>query len=360
MIAFIIILVIAAIILQEWSIKNALKGIKYDYGCSKMRVEPDEAFELVTTITNESSRFIPFLKLNEMLPKGIRVLHTNAHIKTDAQKNVRHIYSTWLMPRSKLERRIAVAMTKRGRFLFWGADITGGDFLGLDDRRETFHVFNEVVVYPKRADIHAVENMLGGFYGDISVRRFIIEDPVLTIGAKEYTGREPLKQISWKHSARSGRLMAKQFDYTAEMVVSVVLDISTIEIDERQRQLVECCYSLTRSVCESLEQRGISYDFISNAATANAMAKWEYIAEGLGKMHLLSILEGLGRAGYQPTGTFANMIGKMKREKNRSMIIITPSRDDEKHRLVRSTGIVKLMYGEDIVNDFYSGTQTDM
>ena len=48
-------------------------------------------------------------------------------------------------------------------------------------------------------------DVLSGFLGDVSVRRFIYEDPVLTTGFREYTGREPMKHISWTQSARGPR-----------------------------------------------------------------------------------------------------------------------------------------------------------
>ena len=80
----------------------------------------------------------------------------------------------------------------------------------------------EVVVIPPRCENSNVLRTLGGFLGDISVRRFILEDPLLTVGFREYTGREPMKSISWTQSARVGRPLVKQYDHTVDATVTVL------------------------------------------------------------------------------------------------------------------------------------------
>jgi uncharacterized protein (DUF58 family) len=181
-----------------------------------------------------------------------------------------------------------------------------------------------------------------------------MEDPVLTIGARDYTGSEPLKQISWSHSAHTNRLMVKQFDYTVEPTVSVVLDLNSNYDEDDKEERLENCFSIARSVCEILESRGIQYDFITNAITGNALFKWSYMAEGLGRSHFFAILEGLGRASYMVTESFAATIEKIhaKRNMNRSTIIIMPERDQDKHYMAdklqeHGGGAVVFIYGED-------------
>ena len=365
MLAFVIFLFIAAIVLQRWTVKRALLGIGIDIGCSKTLVEPDESFELITNLTNQSSRFVPFLKVNLMLPHQSKVAFTRMSVKSDIQNLLWHRSTTWMSPRSKLERRLLMSLPARGRYLFRGATISGGDFLGLDETSKRFFNFNEVVVLPREIERSEVTGMLGGFVGDMSVRRFIMEDPVLTVGAREYTGREPLKQISWNHSARTGKLMAKQYDYTVEPLVSVLLDINTIKTEAEAERLQEICFSLTRGVCEYFERHHMPYDFISNAATSSAVSGWSYVAEGLGSKHLLTILEGLGRASYLPTESFGATIEKFKKTqlKDRSTIIIMPERDDEK-RLLAMQGenagqTIHFIYGEDYADEIYGGFETN-
>lgn len=355
MIAFAIVLLVLVSTVQYFSLKNVLKGISYRSSGSKLLVEPDEDFEIVTTITNTSSRFVPYLGLDEPLPGNAKVLCDKTKTRVDVYGDLRYSSTVYLLKKSHLERRLPISLPERGQYFFKSAYIKTGDFLGIVQDRKNFYSLNSVVVYPKAARVEDVTGILGGFIGDISVRRFIMEDPVLTVGARDYTGSEPLKQISWSHSARTNRLMVKQFDYTAEPTATVMLDVnSTCEAEEKERRL-ESCFSIARTVCEMLEARGIQYDFITNASTGNALFKWSYIAEGLGRGHFLAILEGLGRASYFPTETFAETIEKIhaKRNMNRSTILIMPERDPTKEKMAEKLqeqggARVAFLYGEEI------------
>jgi len=353
---FIIIFIIVVALVQIWSTKNVLNGIKYDYRFSKKLIEIGETTELISTVTNESHRFVPFIRMVEALPKGIRTLNRKVFIREDmlGLGHLSYNSSVYLLARSKLQRKLKITFDKRGRYLFKGAELRGGDFLGLTDKREKFMELRELIVYPKQIEAPHLQEILGGFLGDISVRRFIMEDPVLTIGTRDYTGREPLKQMSWKHTARTNQMMVKQFDYTTEMVVTVFLDISTISGKTLTHEQFENCFSLARTVCQYLEHKKIPFEYISNAIIEGEIADQKRLIQSLGKAHLRSILEQLGRAAYGTRETYEAVIENLvlNQEQNRSTIIITPQRDPNKQQLAKklkekTTGALIFIYGED-------------
>ena len=355
MILIIIALAIVLYCTEIWSLRNAMTGIRYRSDCSKILVEPDTEFDLISTISNRSRRFVPFIRLEEMLPSESDVHMKNAVLRRTHTQELRLVSSAYLMPKSSLERRICLSLPARGRYLFQGANLRVGDFLGLSETGESFSSMNEIVVYPKAVPRPDVNDMLGGFLGEISARRYILEDPVLAVGTREYTGREPMKNISWSHSARVGKLMVRQFDYTIEPSVSVLLDMNTFQATDNTDKLIESCFSLARSVCMILEEKGIRYDFITNATTANAISRWSYMAEGLGGRHYYAILEGLGRASRRSVESFGATINRIigKQEQNKATIIITPDRASEKQRLAarlqnQNGGKTIFLYGEDV------------
>lgn len=327
MIIFLIVLIIIVIFVENWSIKNSLTGINFDYNPSKILVEPDEKFNIITYVTNRSRRFIPFLYMEELLPDDIEVMEVKENIHRDNFGNKRHLSTVYLMPKQKLIRKINVSFSKRGRYILRGANLSGGDFLGIKEIRQDFFCLKEVVVYPKESHAKDVQKTVGGFLGDISVRRFIMEDPMLISGFKDYTGREPMKSISWAQSAKVNRLMVKQFDFTTDPSVSILLNVECKYNDKEC--LIEGCFSLTRTVCRIMEERRVKYDFFTNATTSNAISNWSYISEGLGRKHFFTILEGLGRAYYGYTEPFSETVDKSikKISSKRSTIIITPHKD---------------------------------
>jgi len=323
MIFLLLVLAVFIYYLERYSLDTALEGIEYERHLTRLLAAPDESMEMVSTITNRRHRLLPFLRLIEYLPKEAAVQTTVGLHLLALRGSAALSSSLYLMPRSKLERRVRFSLPNRGRYTFPGAELSGGDFLGLNEKRERLESFCEVVVYPREADVSDLEENFGGYLGDLSVRRFIIEDPVLTIGFRDYTGREPLKAISWQQSARLNRVMVKNYDYTTEPSVTVLLNV---ECDAHGREeLLESCFSITHTICRILEERGIKYDFFTNATTAGAFQSWDYLGEGLGERHFLTILEGLGRASYLQTEPFAATLARVQRgQGHRGLVVITP------------------------------------
>lgn len=322
MLNFLIFLAVICIILEAISLRNALHGVSYSCVPSRDVIDPGEEFEVVTVLQNNKLSPVSYLEVMQQLPSEINL---NAYLgRFVSEPQISRLYSScYIMPRQKLTRTIKATLPKRGRYFMQGATLSGGDLLGLRQTQKEISFFHEIVVLPKAIEAQSVENALGGFLGDVSVSRFILEDPILVTALGEYTGREPMKTIDWKHSASLGKLMVKKFDYTVENSVTVMLNA-----ESRSNSARETCFSLTRNVIEQLEARGVKYSFITNATTAGAIGQWGMIAEGLGAPHAFTILEGLGRATHTTREPFDSMLIRACKvgEQGRAHIIISPDR----------------------------------
>ncbi|MCL2398459.1 MAG: DUF58 domain-containing protein [Defluviitaleaceae bacterium] len=344
-------------LIQEWSKKNALNGVEFQYKPSRLLVAPEEQFQITTTITNRSLRFIPFVRLKEILPETITIHVPGVVVSTDRIN--RHAWYTsmiYLMPRKSLVREIPVSIPNRGWYTFSGAELQGGDFLGTGENYKKVDSFNEIVIYPKVAENAYIDRVVGGFLGDISVRRFIIEDPILTAGFREYTGREPMKAISWSQSLRAGRMMVKSYDYTTEISAGVVLNVDRNATGDTKYdiQLIEHCLSIAHTVCRALEQKRIKYDFFSNIVTFGSHGSWDYISEGLGASHFQTILEGLGRASGTSSELFHTLVNRVfsKQMDDKAIIFIVPGSAEEAKIIIdgRDEGRAVIISAETSVN----------
>lgn len=362
MVAFLIILAVIAVSLELFSLRRPLSRVSYSVCTSCRSVDPGERFEIISSVENRSSLPMPFLRVQEKLPQETHItLRPGQHYDISSPSGTAHglmraSSSIYLMPRQKLTRTLDADIGLRGRYFLSGAGIHGGDFFGLSESFADFPCYCEIVVMPSRAPETPQLTALGGFLGDVSVRRFVMEDPVLTLGFRDYTGREPQKSISWVRSAREGRLIVREYDHTLEPSVTVLLNIDCG--GQCEAALIEACYSLARSVCEKLESKRIKYAFVTNAATAGAIGRWSFIGEGLGNSHLYTILEGLGRATYSACESLSRTLSRAVRmaEHGRSHIFITPQRTDDALDAVsvlrRETGgeVTLLCAGESGVN----------
>ena len=81
-----------------------------------------------------------------------------------------------------------------------------------------------------------------------------------------------MRQISWKQSAARGSLIVKQFDPVWQHSVLIALDTQLHgDFDEYIAQQ-EYCFSLARTVCEQLEQRGVGYQLVTNAVIREGLS----------------------------------------------------------------------------------------
>ena len=319
MIIFIVSLVILGFVLQYWSIKHGLDGVSHAYSPSQSIVEPGEVFHINSTLKNSSFRFISYIEIREDIPPEFELISAAMDKRT-----------MFLMPRRCYRWSTDVKSSKRGCYTFRGGRLMAGGFLGINETFKAIPQHKEVVVIPPPYQGLTLKDTVGGFLGDISVSRFIMEDPVLTMGFREYTGREPFKMISWSQSARNRRLMVKKYDYTLELVVTVILNVEC-PLNTDTEPLFEDCFSMARTVCEALEDKHIKYSFLTNACTTGALSHWDSISDGLGSRQLHTILEGLGRASYGYTESFRSIMSTAIRsaEQGRSHIIIMPQLKDD-------------------------------
>lgn len=128
-----------------------------------------------------------------------------------------------------------------------------------------------------------------------------------------------MKQISWTQTAKTGELMVKLQDHTADADVAVLVELGAGSSDTCER-----CLALTRSVCEFLEERKIPYELISNGDLG-------FSAKGLGKGHLYPILRAIGLSSNTGYTGFADAVERCILEKrpDRTFIVISPDLEEK-------------------------------
>lgn len=315
--------IVLAFVAQWYVLKYGLEGVTLVLEPSDNLAEPAEPFEVRTTLENKK-RFLPvLLQVREILPEPITLVGEGHRHLVAAHQVSYKVYSQYLKGRSRVVRTYQATLPRRGRYFFYGASLRGNDFFGIEESTLNIENVVEIVVIPPRAPLATIAQSMGGFLGEVSVRRYIMEDPILTTGFREYTGREPLRAISWNQTARGRGMMVKQYDYTTDPSVTVLLSVAGGTPEE-----MEACFSITRTVCEYLESKRIRYDFLTNASSAGALGIWKSVGEGLGAQHLNRILEGLGRATYSCTESLEATLNRARRRiGSPSYLVILPRAD---------------------------------
>ena len=333
-----VVFLLAGYLLQQYFLHHSLDNISYQIRPDRKFVECDEEFKIITTIANNKRLPVFFLRLSEMIPEKMRLVRnekgiTRHKISNAITSNTASLNQTlYILSYQKVTSSLAVSLSDRGRYILRGAELSAGDLLGINDSTLKIRTAAEIIVYPRKIHSQKLTQTFGGYIGDILVNRFIMPDPIETAGFREYTGREPMKDISWKQTVRYNRMMVKQYDYTANIRVSVILDIEGNSEEETERS-----YEITRSICEQLENRQIRYDFNTNAAFSGISNIWSSIPEGSGSQHLNTVLEGLGRGEYTVLCSADELYSRStsNNDDGRSYILVTAHPEEKKDCLAK-------------------------
>lgn len=333
-IAIVMLAVVLLAVLNHFWAPESLKKLKL-HGCSDKRlVEPGEIVTWTAVVENHSSLPVLFARLWQHFPADAQITGDPKWIESHRTVSFQQWHTEErmsLMPHRQCARSVSFSFEKRGAYSVGNYRLSAGDLLGVSEigRNGTGH---EIVVMPHRSDNAGAIQALGGFLGDISVRRFILEDPILTVGFRDYTGREPMKAISWTRTAMTGSLQVKQYDHTAEQIVVVLLNV-----EGGTGEILEECFRLTRTVCETLERKKISYAFRTNGNLPGPVGKVFSLAEGLGSTHLSTVLYGLGKADDTCFQSFRYLVRQTlnQRKNHEAYIVITPPLNEEGRSAVR-------------------------
>lgn len=115
--------------------------------------------------------------------------------------------------------------TIRGRFTLGPATLISGDPFGIVRMRRRVPATSEIIVYPQMVDLPAFRLPSAELPGGQATRArtFHVTPNVATI--RDYVPGDSFNRIHWRSTARTGRLMVKEFELDPSADVYLVLDM---------------------------------------------------------------------------------------------------------------------------------------
>lgn len=321
MIALFFVMVFIGFLFNRIEKKYVLHRLVISRALNKQSVESGEAFTITLTIENRKLLPVAFLQITEVFPLKFRFGQAGHRVPGGQE------FSSVLavLPYQRVSRIRRCSCNHRGRYFFQSLSVSGGDLLGIDTVNKPMEDFQEIIVLPKPINLNRGFAPWGSYYGNFSIRRWIMEDPILTVGIKEYTGTEPYHTIHWASSLKCGKLMVRQFDHSTDRSVKIILNIETAKpfwanIDEAK---IEKCISIARSIVEQLEAICVPFVCCTDADTDDCNDS----RSGCGRTHTRAILEMLGGITYRLRCPLEQLLLDMGKtlKPNTSVILITPS-----------------------------------
>ncbi|MBR5342984.1 MAG: DUF58 domain-containing protein [Oscillospiraceae bacterium] len=321
MIIFIMICTVILLgVAQFISRRENLRRLYVEFSADSTLTEPDESVTLRFTVHNTGRWPVLYAGLSLQLDPEVLICEDEEWMSRHANRDflgTRIDFHFYLLPYRKFSGKIRIAFRERGVYELGRYYLERGDFLGLNPVIVSGFPDVRIVCTSRRCELPELQTF-GGYLGDVPVQRFILDDPSMLKGYREYTGREPMKQISWMQTAKTGQLTVRQNDFTVDRNVSILVNMESAPLP-----VLEHCMELLRSVCEELEEQHVPYALYSNGDLFS-------VNEGLGRSHVFYIQRRIGLSRLGAIYSFTRLVDRYVRHprENSSCIIITPVRSE--------------------------------
>lgn len=242
------------------------KKLVYRRYFSKDRVfEGDDVF-MIEEIYNNKILPEPWIKIESQISDNLLFGGTeDLYIKHEGLHE--SIFS--ILPYTKITRKHKVICSKRGVYNLGNVYISSGTLLGGGATEKEFETLSNLVVFPKIDMISELPIKNHNVFGEYIMKRWILKDPFIISGTREYTYSEPLKMINWKATARTNSLRVNNLDFSSDHKVMILLNIDLSEDEWKASQEPDVFEKLIRIAAtfayESLK-KGIETGFGTNAS----------------------------------------------------------------------------------------------
>ena len=264
-IQWVVFVALVTVLVQSWvSRKWMLKGISYNRFFSVSRAVEGQQIEMIERISNRKLLPVPWLRIESKISENLE-FQKQFNLDIKHQQFHKSLFS--LMPYTAINRRHRIGCRKRGCYRLNSAALTCGDLFGFQDVSKVYELDAELLVYPKLVPLDEIPFRSRSWMGDVVVKRWIVDDPFMYSGVREYSAGDPLNNINWKATARTGSLQVHKRDYTADPRIMIYLNMDVSEDmwgPITEPWLIEQGISYAASIASHAISQGIDTGFGSN------------------------------------------------------------------------------------------------
>jgi uncharacterized protein (DUF58 family) len=302
---WIIFVTFVVVVLQGWIYqRRGLKGIRYDRFFNVKGVFEGDEVEMVERIANRKLLPVPWLRVESKINENLE-FEKQKNLSIKHQQFHKSIFS--LMPYMQITRRHRVHCKKRGCYELKSVALTCGDSFGFNNESKVYEVSAQLLVYPTLIEPDSIPMSSHSWQGDVTVRRWIVEDPFMVSGVREYVYGDPLNHINWKATARVGKLQVHNRDHTADPRLMIYLNIDLSEgmwEAVTEPEVIELGISYAASITRHAISQGIQTGFGCNGHLIDEPGQPVRIPARCSNEHLMGLYEILAKLMIERSVTF--------------------------------------------------------
>lgn len=345
--AWIVVLAVGIALLQAFIYRKlAFKGVYYKRGFSRDSAYEGEAVEFVEVIGNQKPLPLPWVRVESRISPNLRFMAEDGEREIAADQYHKSLF--FLGAYRQITRRHRVSLHRRGYYPLTDVALSAGDILGLDTASEQLSRPCAISVYPRLLTDEELGDDSTRWQGEALTRRFIMPDPFLTSGVRDYEIGDPIAYIHWKASAKLNVLQVKVRDYTADPRVMVALNVQTSEdqwgeLNDDEQRIVEHGLRVAATLCHRALMSGVEAGFASNGCLygEKGLKRPVILPSARGQNQFEALMEAMARLVIHREFTFPTFLEGLFNLTGEDIVILTAYESDEltaRARALRARG----------------------
>jgi uncharacterized protein (DUF58 family) len=180
----------------------------------------------VIRLANRKPLPLVALEVVDMIPAELQILGPT--LKRDLASRQIIQRTTSLRWYESVIWRYRVRCLARGAYRFGPAQLNSGDPFGFYTSASEIAPSTSLVVYPRLLPLDELGLPPRHPLGDLRARQ-LIRDPLRTVGVRDYHPEDPLKDVHWTATARTGALQTRIYESSTTTELAIFLDLDTFE-----------------------------------------------------------------------------------------------------------------------------------
>jgi uncharacterized protein (DUF58 family) len=295
---------------SSWYSQRALRGVEYRRNFSQRRTFPGEETVMTVQVSNQKRLPISWLAAVDHWADELPFATSDGQPLAKRPADLVTLLFS-LRGREQVGRNYRLRPEHRGIYPFGPVALSAGDPFGLFTNRARIKTRDWLIVYPRVVPLEELELPYQAPFGDVSVRHSIFQDPVRTVGVRDYHPSDSFRHVHWKASARRQNLQVRVFEPTTAYTMILVLNVATFarHWEGMRPEILERAICAAASIANYAHERRWLVGVTANGAMPNADQPIR-VPPGRGPDQLSFVLEALAGVTSFTTSPFERYLLK--------------------------------------------------
>lgn len=343
---------LAVLLLSRYLARQWIENLDAERDCNRYSCQIGETVAVALTLRNRSGIPVPWIVLEDSLPKDALYSQPRRLRTTGPRVKV-----TRLPARGEQTLLYQIHPEMRGYYQIGPLLLETGDPFGLHRRFKVVSEPSFVLVYPNVVPLEGYNLTTRKPIGEIRLTHRLFEDPTRISGVRPYQHGDALNRVHWMATARTGAIHSKTFEASCIMGATILMDFheDSYRLMNDASHTSELAITTAASLANAVYQTGQQIGFMSNARDAADRIKeegWKHefltrdaarnelaetgesdrlrpvvVETRRGADQFLQILESLARAELTSGLTFPELIDEISPNLSRDATVIAIIRD---------------------------------